>query len=99
MNYINEPYYANRIARANKTDREKRQKNAYEQNNKSTDDSSSKANDNTDIFIEPLNYPLWEGKERRTGNDRREVCFDRGRYIESRSSKDRRCKAELSFLI
>lgn len=99
MNYINELDYASHIAKANKSARDKRQKNKYYQSELLENDTPAQVDDDTSVLFEPLEQDLWQGEERRKGNDRREICHNRGRYLESRVTKNRRYRAELNFTI
>ncbi len=95
MNYISELAYASHIAQASKSARDKRQKNTYQQSELLADDFINDVDEDTAILIERMNTTVWQGEERRTGNDRRETSLNRGRYLESRSTKNRRYSAEL----
>jgi len=96
MKYINDLAYANLVAQTKHLAKDKKQKNKYRQtalleNNQGAEDVSKK-------LYETLNA-LWEGDDRRTGDDRRESQQERGRYVESRLNKNRRYKAELSVKV
>ncbi|MCW8834016.1 MAG: hypothetical protein OQK09_02350 [Colwellia sp.] len=97
MNYIAELAYSTQVAHATKTAKDKRQKNKYNQ----TPLLESEANfdkPQTSLLTE-LNKDIWQGEDRRSGNDRRQDKQDRGRYVESRQRKNRRYQAELSLTI
>ncbi len=96
MKYINDLAYANHIAQAKYLAKDKNQKNKYRQtvlleNNQDADDASKK-------LFDTLNS-LWDGDDRRSGDDRRTAQENRGRYIESRLSKNRRYQSELSLKV
>jgi len=95
MNYITELAYVSHIAQTSKTARDKRQKNQYQQSELLVSDYINDLDSDASILIECMNTTIWQGKNRRAGNDRREIKLSRGRYLESRSTKDRRYSAEL----
>jgi len=96
MKYINDLAYANLVTQAKQLARDKNQKNKYRQlallnYDESADEVSKK-------LFETLNN-LWEGDERRNGNERRRSQQNRGRYVESRLRKNRRYQNELSLKV
>jgi len=104
MNYVaiygykNELAYVSHIAQTSKSVRDKRQKN--QQSELLVSDYINDLDSDASILIACMNTTIWQGekwqgKNRRAGNDRREINLSRGRYLESRSNKDRRYSAEL----
>jgi len=96
MKYINDLAYANLIAQTKHLAKDKKQKNKYRQialldNNQDADELSKK-------LFDTLNS-LWEGDDRRHGDERRQSKQERGRYVESRLHKNRRYKDELSLKV
>lgn len=95
MNYISELAYASHIAQANKSAKDRKQKNKYQQSVLLANDFINNVNESTSVQMTHLNTNNWQGEDRREGNDRRETSLNRGRYLESRLSKDRRYGDEL----
>jgi len=101
MKYISELAYANLISQTNRSIKDKKQKNKYHHselldNNNNIEDEAE--NEKT-AMIEQLNSTLWQGDDRRDGTDRREIKQSRGRYLDSRETKDRRFIAEFYIKI
>lgn len=96
MKYINDLAYSNLIAQTKHLAKDKKQKNKYRQTVLLEDTKDSEKVSKK--LFDTLNA-LWEGAERRNGDDRRESRQERGRYVESRLNKNRRYKAELSLKI
>mgnify|MGYP000080977284 CR=1 FL=1 len=95
MYYISELAYASHIAQVSKSTRDKRQKNKYQQSELLASDVTNDIDSEASILMRHASTTMWQGKNRRAGNDRREMNLNRGRYLESRSSKDRRYSTEL----
>ena len=95
MKYISELAYASHIAQTNRTARDKKQKNKYQQSELLVNDLMDEFDEKTQNLIDDINASCWDGEDRRVGNDRRETSLNRGRYLESRAKKDRRYSAEL----
>jgi len=69
--------------------KDKRQRNKYNRQMSSSNLQVVKSNDNEDDTSE-LKQVFWNGPERRSNNDRRQLKNKRGRWLESRDRKDRR---------
>jgi hypothetical protein len=96
MKYINDLTYLSHIAQTKLVAKDKKQKNKYSQIALINDDQCS--DDVSDEILEDL--PLIEEEnERRAGDDRRKTQQNRGRYIESRLTKNRRYKKEVFLVI
>ncbi len=96
MNYISELAYANHIMQTTKSAKDRKQKNKYQLSELLDEEFIDQG---TAALITHINHNLWQGEERRCGDDRRQTELDRGRYLESRQSKDRRYSAKLDIKI
>ena len=69
--------------------KDKRQRNKYNRQMNSSNLNIAKVNEN-DVYVAELKQAFWNGPERRSSNDRRQLKNKRGRWLESRDRKDRR---------
>ena len=97
MNFISELAYSVHIAQANKSARDKRQRNQYSQSMLLENESGlleNEAGHESAMLIAQLTSTI-EQEERRTGSERRQTNSERGRYLESRLKKNRRYSADI----
>ncbi len=95
MKYINELSYSSHVVQTKQLAKDKKQKNKYRQTTPIIDDERS---EEAEKLIDDLNL-IRKENDRRKGGDRRKAQENRGRYVESRLTKNRRYEKELSLVI
>jgi hypothetical protein len=96
MKYINDLAYSSHIAQTKQLAKDKKQKNKYRQTALLED--SQIIEDGIEELAETSTV-IKKEQDRRAGSDRRKSQENRGRYVESRLTKNRRYKKKLSLVI
>jgi len=75
-----------------KTESSKKDKRQHNKYSRQMDSNSLKVTTGDENIVQKaeLKQVFWDGPERRTSNDRRQLNNKRGRWLESRDRKDRR---------
>lgn len=98
VNYIEELANAHHIAQASRATKDKKQQGKYYKQMK-TKPQTKESTANSGSLVDKLNDELYQGVDRRTGEDRRKDSVNRGRYLDSRQKKNRRSHQEIEITI
>ena len=98
MNFIKELTYAHHIAQASRSAKDKKQHSKYYQHLKEDTHKNESKGSNVSL-VEKFNDELYQGEDRRAGEDRRKDSINRGRYLDSRQKKNRRSTQEVEITI